>query len=508
MVSLYILLLERGIVMRELTEQELVRREKLNSIKEFVNPYPERYFTNYDLDEVCKLDDGISDVKIAGRIVFMRKMGKLSFIKIRDIKGEIQVSIKIDMIGEENYNFFKNQFDIGDFIGVVGEVFTTKTGEKTVRAEKIKFLGKALKPLPEKFHGLTDTEICYRNRYVDLIMNEDTRKRFLLKYEFIKQIRRYLEEQKYIEIETPILCNKASGALAKPFVSHHNALDIDVYLRIAPETYLKRAIVGGFTKVFEFARCFRNEGMDPTHLQDFTMLECYASYYNYEDNMNFTENMLKTVIQNVYGSLVIKIGDKEVDFSKKWQKISFRELLLKYVDIDIDIYNDKTKLLKIIEEKGIKIEAEEDIENIGYGKLVDLLYKKVARPYMIEPVFLIEHPIELSPLARANDEKKEKTDRFQLIINGAEIINGYSELVDPQEQFNRLKEQAKLNANGDEEAMVMDMDYIEAMEYGMPPISGWGMGIDRVIQVLTDTDNIRDNVLFPLMRPTNIDTND
>lgn len=489
--------------MRELTEQEIVRREKIQSIKEFTNPYPERFETNYDLKEAKNLEDGTTNVRVAGRIVFMRKMGKLSFINIRDVEGSIQVSIKIDMVGEEKYKFFKENFDLGDFIGVEGEIFTTHTGEKTIRANFFEFLGKALKPLPEKFHGLNDIELCYRNRYVDLIMNEDTRERFLLKYEFIKQVRRYLEDKKYIEIETPVLINKPSGALAKPFISHHNALDMDVYLRIAPETYLKRAIVGGFTRVFEFARCFRNEGMDTTHLQDFTMLECYCSYYNYKDNMNFIEDMLKTVIKNVYGSLNIKIGDKQVDFSKKWEAVSFRELLKKYIDIDINTYNTKEKLLNIIKEKNIEIESEEDINVIGFGKLVDLLYKKVARPYMIEPVFLTEHPIELSPLARANDDNPNITDRFQLVINGAEIINAYSELVDPIEQQKRLEEQANLNAQGDSEAMVMDMDYIEAMEYGMPPISGWGMGIDRVIQVLTDSANIRDNVLFPLMKPEN-----
>ena len=487
--------------MQERTEQEIVRREKIDTIREYCNPYPERFESNYEIKDAKNLEDGTANVKVAGRIVLMRKMGKLSFLTIQDIEGRIQVSIKVDMVGEENYQFFKENFDLGDFIGVTGEVFTTHTGEKTIRVDEFVFLGKALRPLPEKFHGLTDIEACYRNRYVDLIMNEDTRSRFLLKYEFIKQVRRYLEDKHYIEIETPVLINKPSGALAKPFKSHHNALDIDVYLRIAPETYLKRAIVGGFTKVFEFARWFRIEGMDTTHLQDFTMLEAYCSYYNYRDTMSLIEDMLKTVIGKVYGSLMVKIGDKEIDFSKKWEAVSFRELLIKYVDIDIRVANTKELLLKAMAEKNIAVESEEDINSIGFGKLVDLLYKKVARPYMIEPVFLIEHPIELSPLARANDENPSLTDRFQLVINGAEIVNAYSELVDPQEQLKRLEEQAKLNAGGDEEAMVMDTDYIEAMEYGMPPISGWGMGIDRVIQVLTNTSNIRDNVLFPLMKP-------
>ena len=487
--------------MREFTEQELVRRNKVEEIKEFCNPYPERYETNYTLKEASTLEDGIKDVRVAGRIVFMRKMGKLSFLKLRDIEGDLQVSIKIDLVGEEKYKFFKTMIDLGDFIGVVGEIFTTQTGEKTLRADDFTFLGKALKPLPEKFHGVTDPEICYRNRYLDLIMNESTRKRFLLKYEFIKEIRRFLEDDGYIEIETPVLSNKASGASARPFTAHHNALDIDVYLRIAPETYLKRAVVGGFTKVFEFARCFRNEGIDATHLQDFTMLECYAAYYNYKDNMILLENMLKTVIQKVFGTLQVTINDKVVDLSKKWETVSFRDLILKYADIDIKKFNTKESLLTEIKNKKISFETEDDIETLGFGNLVDALYKKVARPSLIEPTFLIEHPIELSPLARANDDDKTLTDRFQLVINGAEIINAYSELVDPMDQEARLLHQAELKANGDTEAMMMDYDYINAMEYGMPPISGWGMGIDRVLQVLTGVDNIKDNILFPLMRP-------
>ena len=487
--------------MREFTEQELVRRDKIKEIKEFCNPYPERYETNYTLKEASTLEDGTKDVKVAGRIVFMRKMGKLSFLKLRDIEGDLQVSIKIDLVGEEKYKFFKTMVDLGDFIGVVGEMFTTQTGEKTLRADDFTFLGKALKPLPEKFHGVTDPEICYRNRYLDLIMNESTRKRFLLKYEFIKEIRRFLEDDGYIEIETPVLSNKASGASARPFTAHHNALDIDVYLRIAPETYLKRAVVGGFTKVFEFARCFRNEGIDATHLQDFTMLECYAAYYNYKDNMILLENMLKTVIEKVFGTLQVNINDKVVDLSKKWETVSFRDLILKYADIDIKKFNTKESLLAEIKNKKISFETEDDIETLGFGNLVDALYKKVARPSLIEPTFLIEHPIELSPLARANDDDKTLTDRFQLVINGAEIINAYSELVDPMDQETRLLHQAELKANGDTEAMMMDYDYINAMEYGMPPISGWGMGIDRVLQVLTGVDNIKDNILFPLMRP-------
>ena len=487
--------------MRELSEQERVRREKLEKISEFCNPYPERYEVTHSLVEASKLDDDTKDVSVAGRIVFMRKMGKMSFLRLRDIDGDLQVSLKLDFLGEEVYNFFKSSVDIGDFIGVMGEIFTTQTGEKTLRALEFKFLGKALKPLPEKFHGLVDAEQCYRHRYVDMIMNEDTRNRFRIRMNFIKELRNYLYSLDYYEIETPILNNKASGAVARPFMSHHNALDMDVYLRIAPETYMKRAVVAGMPKVFEIGRCFRNEGMDGTHLQDFTMIEAYQAYFNYEDNMKLIQNMLQTIIQNIFGTLTITVGDKMIDMSGDWPKVSFRELILKYSNIDILEYDSCEKLVEKIKEDGIELDSDTPIDKLGYGNLVDYLYKKVARPHIIEPIYLTEHPISLSPLARSNDDNPAIVDRFQLVVNGAEIVNGYSELVDPQEQEKRLLEQAELKTSGDLEAMDMDYDYIGAMEYGMPPISGWGMGIDRIIQLITGSDNIRDVVMFPLMRP-------
>lgn len=486
--------------MREFSEQELVRREKVEKIREFCNPYPERFEITHEIKDAANLEDGISSVCVAGRIVFMRKMGKMSFVTIRDIQGKIQLSIKIDMVGEEKYRFFKENFDIGDFIGAKGEIFTTHTGEKTIRVDSFEFLGKALKPLPEKFHGLTDQEACYRQRYVDLIMNQDTRKRFLIRIQFIKELRNYLDSLGYMEIETPILNNKASGATAKPFKAHHNALDIDVYLRIAPETYMKRAVVAGISKVYEIGRCFRNEGIDQTHLQDFTMIEAYQAYYNYRDNMKLIQNMLQTIIKNIFGTLTIPFGDREIDFSGEWKSQSFREILLQYANIDIREYDTKEKLLEKIRQEHIELESETPIENLGFGNLVDVLYKKVARPFMIGPVYLTEHPIDLSPLARTNDDNQLVTDRFQLVINGAEIVNGYSELVNPIEQEKRLLEQSKLKEAGDVEAMEMDYDYITAMEYGMPPISGWGMGIDRIIQLLTNSENIKDVVMFPLMK--------
>lgn len=483
------------------TVQEQARLEKLHLLSDRINPYPERYEKTHEIKDIAVLPDGFQNIRTAGRIVFIRKMGKLCFVTISDVLGKIQIAVQKNIVGEEQYSFFKSVFDIGDFLGVHGELFTTQTGEKTIRAEEIIFLGKALRPLPEKFHGVNDVEICYRQRYLDLIMNQDTRRRFMLKFNLVKELRHFLEKNDYIEVETPALINKPSGALAKPFISHHHALDIDVYLTISPETYLKRAIIGGFTRVFEFARCFRNEGMDATHLQDFTMLECYCAYFNYKDNMKFTQEMMKYAVTKVFGSPKIQLDDREIDFSSEWDVVSFRELLMKDCAIDINRFDSAESLLNEIMKKRIKLESETDIKLLGRGSLIDLLYKKVSRPKIIQPTFLTEHPISLSPLARANDHDPTLTDRFQLVVNGAEVINAYSELVDPIEQNRRLVEQAKLNAEGDNDAMVMDKEYVKAMLYGMPPISGWGMGIDRLLQVLTGEGNLRDYVLFPIMRP-------
>lgn len=480
---------------------ESTRRNKLELIRDQANPYPERFEKTHELYQAAGLADGTSGVRVAGRITFIRKMGKLSFVTISDIEGKMQLAIRKDVLEPEQFELFMKGIDIGDFLGAEGEVFTTRTGEKTIRAHQITFLGKALKPLPEKFHGISNKESCYRQRYLDLIMNEDTRERFLLKVNFMKAIRRFLEDEGYMEIETPVLIDHPSGATARPFASHHNALDLDVYLRIAPETYLKRAIVGGFTKVFEFARCFRNEGMDTTHLQDFTMVEGYCAFFNYRDNMRFLQRMLAHAVNQLFGRPQIEMDGQMIDFEADWPVVTFRDLILTDCGIDIDQFDSAEMLLFEINRSGIELESETDVNLLGRGNLIDLLYKKVSRPKMIAPVFLVEHPTALSPLARANDENPNVADRFQLVINGAEIINGYSELVDPVDQRNRLTEQAKLKANGDEEAMMMDEDYLQAMEHGMPPISGWGMGIDRVLQVLTSQENIRDLVLFPLMRP-------
>lgn len=488
--------------MGEINELRRVREEKITKLNEAnISVHPERFEYTHTIKQAMNLETGTTDVFVAGRVMSKRKMGKISFLDLRDIEGRIQLCLKKDELGEELYAQIHETLDVGDFIGVGGEIFITQTGEKTIRVSSYKFLGKSLKPLPEKFHGITNQEILYRERHLDLIMNDETKKRFLLRSRFIKLMRDFLDSKNFIEVETPVLQNTASGATARPFVTHHNTYDLDVYLRISPELTLKKLIIGGFTNIFEIARDFRNEGISVNHLQDFTMIEGYSAYYNYKDNMRLMKEMVTYIISNLFdGSLKITIGDKEIDFGMEWEEVTFRDLLIKDCGIDIDKFDTAESLLKEIKANGIELEVE-NIDSLGRGNLIDQLYKKVSRPNIINPTFLTKHPIDLSPLARSNDDDSSLSDRFQLIVNGQEIINGYSELVDSIEQEKRLLAQSELKANGDEEAMSIDYEYIKAMEYGMPPISGWGLGIDRFLQFLTNSYNIRDVVLYPLLKP-------
>ncbi len=486
--------------MKEYSEQELIRREKVEEIKKVCNPYQEKYEVNYSLKKAQLLDDGTTDVRVAGRIVFIRKMGKLSFLKLRDLEGEMQVSIKIDCVGEEKYSFFKSNIDLGDFIGVCGEIFTTQTGEKTVRADNFEFLGKALRPLPEKFHGLVDIEQKYRQRYVDLITNEESRKIFLGRSKYYLFMRNYLAENGFLEVETPIIQTSVSGASAKPFFTHYNALDLDCNLRIAPECYLKECIVAGYDKVFEVAKCFRNEGMDPQHNPEFTQIEWYCAYWNFEDNINFFEKFLRDSIEFLTGKTVITSGGNELDFSKPFERVNYIEKLTEILgfdflrETDVDAYK-----AKVVEKGFFNLKDMEEYKSLA--QLTDFLYKKLLRANTIGPVVMYNYPAILKPLARRNDNDPDTVDCFQVVVNGAEICNAYSELVNPIEQRKSFEQQLEAKAQGDDETMDMDEDYLSAMEQGMPPISGLGVGIDRLIMLAYDAPSLRDVILFPTMKP-------
>ncbi|MFF2755845.1 lysine--tRNA ligase [Psychrobacillus sp. NPDC058041] len=481
-------------------EQTTQRIEKLERLRnQGIQVYPEKFSINYELHEASMLNDGTFGVRVAGRITSIRNFSKLSFITLSNIQGTLQLLLKKEEIGEESFNQFHHFLDIGDFIGAEGRMYTTKTNEKTLRLESYVFLGKALRTLPEKWHGINNVELRYRQRYLDLIMTKDTQNRLLVRTKMVRAIRRFFEDQDFLEVETPVLQHTSSGAIAKPFSTYHNSLNTELNLRIAPETYLKRLIVGGFTKVFEIAKCFRNEGISPQHLQEFTMVEGYAAYWNYEDTMELMREMILYVLEQTFNTTIITMQGQTIDFSLEWEIVSFRDLILKDTGIDIDLFPDVKDLYQETKRKNINLEYS-DISSLGRGNFIDLLYKKMCRPQLVKPTFLVKHPIDLSPLARANDDNPTLTDRFQLVVNGAEIINAYSELVDPIEQRRRLEAQALLKNNGDLEAMEMDEDYLIAMEYGMPPVSGWGFGIERLLMVLTDCDTIKDCVLFPLTK--------
>ncbi|MFP4418049.1 MAG: lysine--tRNA ligase [Fibrobacterota bacterium] len=484
-----------------INDQMKIRREKIKQLEQIgQQPYADRFDKSHSLEKVKTSQDGTSGIRVSGRLVAIRYFGKLAFGHIQDETGKMQFALQKNKLGE-SFAQFKKLVDIGDFIGVEGEVMTTRTGEKTVDTASWTFLSKSLRPLPEKFHGITDPELRLRRRYLDLIMDPEIMQRFKMRTAIIKAIRNYLDDNGFLEIETPVLTNKASGAMARPFITHNNALDIDVYLRIAPETYLKRAIAGGFERVYEFARSFRNEGVDASHLPDFTLLEYYVAYWNYVDNMNFTEKLIKHLLDQVIGEREITYDGTKISFEGQWPRISFRDLILKDSGIDIDHHENKESLMSAIKQNGIVFDEDVDVAKAGRGTLIDLLYKKVSRPKLIDPVFITHHPIDLSPLARSNDTNRSVVDRFQLVVNGWEVINAYSELIDPIDQAQRFKQQATARAQGDTEAMQSDDDFVRCMEFGMPPMSGWGMGIDRMVALLTNAHTLRDVVLFPLLRP-------
>ena len=466
-------------------------------------PYAAKFERTHTLEEGKTLKNK-KPLKVAGRVMFFREMGKMIFASLQDHTGHLQIAWKADEISEEEFKKVKELVDLGDFIGVSGKRFTTKKGEPTVLVKEWTMLSKALRQPPEKWHGIAEQETAWRQRYLDMVSNRETFDRFLLRSLFIRKLREFYWNHDFIETETPTIVNAASGALATPFTTHHEAYDMDFFLRISPETYLKECIVGGFDRVFEVARVFRNEGLDPSHLQDFTLVEHYAAYWDYEQNMDFTEEMLSTLIKEITGSTKLDIPDRDgnlvkVDFKPPWPRISLKEAIQKECDIDLESVKTADELRKAMNEKKIKLEV--PMDKLGLGNLIDHLYKKVSRPNLVQPTFLTKHPVELSPLARLNDDDPAITDRFQLVVGGWEIVNAYSELIDPVDQAQRFEAQAKDSAEGDSDAHRKDDEFVKALEYGCPPCSGWGMGVDRIVALITQQMNLRDVVLFPLMKP-------
>jgi len=482
-------------------EFDPVRVEKLNTLRaDNINPYPDTYAPTHTLGAVSELEEGTAGVAICGRVVAFRNMGNLIFARLQESHGQFQVIFEKKTIGPDRIKWVKKTIDVGDHIGVKGDIFRTRRGELSVMIEEVTLLSKGLLPLPEKWHGLQQIELCQRKRYLDLTSNSETRERFTRCINATRALRGFLEENEFVETYTPAMSPVASGALATPFAAHHNALDIEVFFRIAPETYLKRLLVGGFTRVYEFARCFRNEGISPQHMQDFVMIEAYAAYWNFRDNMRFTREMIINAVKAALGHARLNLGGEEYDLEEPWTEITFREVIKRDCGIDIDDHESADSLLSAVREKKIDLDVEAP-EKLGRGNLIDLLYKRVSRPKINAPTFLIEHPVDVSPLARRNEERPHVVDRYQILMGGVELVNGYTELSDPLDQQERFVEQQALRDKGDAEAMAPEFDFVEALGYGMPPASGWGMSVERFHMLLCGTDNIRDVVFFPLMRP-------
>ena len=491
---------------RKLSEQELVRREKAKNLRELgYDPFGQRYDRDsYAVQIKEKYKDISHDdleaasytVKIAGRIMFIRKMGKASFISIKDKTGPIQVYISINDVGEDIYNIFKTA-DIGDIIGVYGKVMKTKTGEITVKCLEYTPLVKALRPLPEKFHGLTDIEERYRRRYVDLIMNDESKKVAFLRPKIIRSIQNYLDNLGFVEVETPVLSTLLTGASAKPFITHHNSQDLDMYLRIALELPLKRLLVGGMEAVYEIGRVFRNEGMDPKHNPEFTLMELYQAYSDLEGMMDITEKLFLNIANNVIGKLDYHWYGYDINLAGPWKRISMVDAIKEVTGIDFKKEMTVEEALELAAEH--KIEVAEHERTVGH--IINLFFEKYVEETLIQPTFLYGHPVEISPLTKKNKDDPRFVDRFELFIGGREFANAYTELNDPDDQLERFEEQLKEKDLGNDEANDIDMDFIEALEYGMPPAGGVGYGIDRLVMLFTESESIRDVILFPTMKP-------
>ncbi|RKD33862.1 lysine--tRNA ligase [Thermohalobacter berrensis] len=482
-----------------LNEMLRLRREKLKELREMGrDPYKiEKYDVTHhskDIKENFEDVEGES-VSVSGRIMSKRGHGKAGFIDIQDSKGRIQIFVKVNLIGKEEYEIFKT-YDIGDIIGVKGEVFKTKRGEISIRAKEITLLTKSLQILPEKFHGLKDPDLRYRQRYVDLIVNPEVKKTFVLRSKIIKAVREYLDNRGFLEVDTPILNTIAGGASARPFITHHNTLDIDMYLRIANELYLKRLIVGGFDKVYEMGRMFRNEGMSIKHNPEYTAIEMYQAYADYEDMMRLTEELVAYVAEKALGTTKITYQGQEIDLTPPWNRMTMEEAVKEYAGVDFDEIQTDEEALKVAKEKGIEIKP-----GMKRGHVINELFEEYAEKHLVQPTFITHHPVEVSPLAKRNPDDPRRTNRFEAFINTWEIANAFSELNDPIDQKERFLEQLKQREAGDEEAHMMDYDFLNALEVGLPPTGGLGIGIDRLIMILTNQSSIRDVILFPTMKP-------
>ncbi len=488
-------------------QQQIVqRRAKLAALRENGIAFPTDFRRNVISGEVLaeygeRTKEGLEAepirVKIAGRIMTRRIMGKASFCHIQDMAGKIQLYVTRDSLPEGFYNEQFKKWDIGDIIGAEGELFKTKVGELSVRVDGIRLLTKALRPLPEKFHGIADQEIKYRQRYLDLIMSDDSRKTFLIRSQIVAYIRKFLGDKDFLEVETPMMQAIPGGATARPFETHHNALDMGLYLRVAPELYLKRLVVGGFERVFEINRNFRNEGLSTRHNPEFTMLEFYQAYAEYGDLMDLTEEMLKGIAEEVTGSSVVKYQDDEYDFGKPFDRMTVLESILHFnPDLTLENLNTREAAVKIAEELHIPLK-----DGYGLGKVQIEIFEKTVESKLMNPTFITAYPVEVSPLARRNDDDPHVTDRFEFFVGGREIANGFTELNDAEDQAERFRKQVEEKEAGDDEAMHFDEDYIVALEHGMPPTAGEGIGIDRLVMLFTDAPSIKDVLLFPQMRP-------
>lgn len=485
-------------MLEDMNELMLQRREKLSQLrnereKAFADKYEATHHAAGIENNFEELEE--TEVKLAGRLMAIRTHGKASFADLMDMSGKVQLYVKQNNIGEERYEFFQD-LDLGDLVGITGTVFKTNRGQVSIRVSSFELLTKSLRPLPEKFHGLKDKDIRYRQRYLDLIVNPDVKETFVIRSKIIKEMRRYLEDKGFLEVETPMMHPIAGGATARPFITHHNTLDMDLYLRIAPELYLKKLIVGGFEKVFEINRNFRNEGMSYKHNPEFTTMELYQAQANYHDMMELTENLVSHLAEEVLETTTLEYEETELDFAAPWERITMVDAVKKYAKVDFSEIDSAEEAYELAASVGVKPEA-----GLTYGEVLNEVFEVRVEEKLIQPTFIMDYPIEVSPLAQKIESDPRFTYRFEAFVYGREIANAFSELNDPEEQKRRFEKQVAMREAGDEEAQMMDYDFIRALEYGMPPTGGLGIGIDRLIMLLTDSSSIRDVILFPTMRP-------